>query len=363
VVESAAMPLSLELLERLVEASPDIVIATDRHGTVCYYNDGARQNLGFLREEIIGRDVSNLYPSLDEARRVMAAMRDPTHGVRGRVVNFPTRFISKDNREIAVAISGVIVYADDGREDGTIGFAKDISEILRKDQLATLGEIAVGLSHEINNPLAVIVNQLELVEQYLRAQAAPCDLEIMSARLDSVHREIDRIQLQLERLREMSEHEEYLSTTYLGTARMIDLGVCRFDPERPLAGRSVLVVDDDPGVRESVADILRAESCRVVSVGDGHSAISELERQPFDCVLSDVVMPGMDGYELYQATKRRWPETAVVLMTAFYYDRDHVLKRSRIAGLQGVLFKKPVRPDQLRETLVGLLKPPRPVPS
>jgi PAS domain S-box-containing protein len=357
------MPLSLELLTRLVEASPDIVIATDRMGTVCYYNDGARQNLGFLRDEIIGRDVSHLYPSLDEARRVMAAMRDPTLGERGRVVNFPTQFISKDNRQIAVAISGVIVYDESGQEDGTIGFAKDISEILRKDQLATLGEIAVGLSHEINNPLAVIVNQLDLIERYVRRHADAADLEIQSARLDSVRREIDRIQMQLERLREMSEREEYASKEYLGDARMIDLSPSLGVDEKPLAGRAVLVVDDDPGVRASVADILEAEACRVVSVGDGLSALQALERQTFDFVLSDVVMPGMGGYDLYQATKKRWPATAVVLMTAFYYDRDHILKRSRIAGLQGVLFKKPVRPDRLRETLASLLKPLPPAPS
>src|SRR5262245_35703842 len=87
VLDSEAMPLSLGLLERLVEASPDIVVATDRHGTVCYYNDGARANLGFPREEVIGRVVTNLYPSRQEAQRVMAAMRDPNIDARGRVVN------------------------------------------------------------------------------------------------------------------------------------------------------------------------------------------------------------------------------------------------------------------------------------
>jgi hypothetical protein len=42
-------------------------------------------------------------------------------------------------------------------------------------------------------------------------------------------------------------------------------------------------------------------------------------------------------------------------MTAFYYDKDHVLKRSRLNGLDGVLFKKPLDPARLRDTLLGLL--------
>jgi PAS domain S-box-containing protein len=357
------MPLSLELLERLVEASPDMVVATDRNGTVCYYNDGARANLGFLRDEIIGRDVVNLYPSREEARRVMEAMRDPDLDRRGRVVNFPTRFISKDGGEIPVAISGVIIYDEQGKEDGTIGFAKDISEITRKDQLAVLGEIAVGLSHEINNPLAVIVNHLDLLERFLRQHAAPDDLEVQNERLIAIRSAVDRIEGQLDRLREMSQIEHYASREYLGAARMIDLDVSHGPEEHPLAGRRVLVVDDDAAVRDSVAGMLQAERCEVVSAHDAIAALEELDRQPFDFVLSDVVMPGMDGYELFHETKRRRPETSVVLMTAFYYDRDHVLKRSRIAGLQGVLFKKPVRPERLRATLVSLLKSPPRAPS
>jgi CheY-like chemotaxis protein len=61
-------------------------------------------------------------------------------------------------------------------------------------------------------------------------------------------------------------------------------------------------------------------------------------------VLSDVVMPDMDGYQLYQTVKKQTPDLPVVLMTAFNYDRDHIIKRSCLEGLQGVIFKKPVNP-------------------
>jgi hypothetical protein len=43
-------------------------------------------------------------------------------------------------------------------------------------------------------------------------------------------------------------------------------------------------------------------------------------------------------------------------MTAFYYDKDHILKRSRMEGLEGVLFKKPVDPARLRKTLEGFFE-------
>jgi CheY-like chemotaxis protein len=69
-------------------------------------------------------------------------------------------------------------------------------------------------------------------------------------------------------------------------------------------------------------------------------------------MITDVVMPRMDGYELYLAARERYPDMPVLMMTAFHYDRDHVLKRSRLKGLEGVIFKKPVDPDRLCEAIV-----------
>jgi PAS domain S-box-containing protein len=345
------MPIDRAILERLIEVSPDIVVATAADGTVQYYNDGARENLGYSRLEIIGRYVATLYPSIEEARRVMNAMRSTEHGGPGRVVNFPTTFVAKDGHELDVAISGVILYDEQEVEQGTIGFAKDVSEIKRKDQLAVLGEVAIGLSHEINNPLTVIENQVALLDRHLAAKGELGELE----RLGKIRTEIRRIESNLQRLNEMAKQERYASTEYLGRARMIDLSARDAVPVLALGGRRVLVVDDDTGVRESVSEILRADGALVTPVGNGREAIERLRAEHFDVVLSDVVMPEMDGYELFQAARREAPDTPVVLMTAFYYDQDHVIKRSRMEGLDGVLFKKPVNPERLVKTLAGLV--------
>jgi PAS domain S-box-containing protein len=354
------MPLDKEILERLIEASPDIVVATDADGMVQYYNDGARENLGYSRLEIIGRYVVELYPSLDEARRVMTAMRSPEHGGPGRVVNFPTTFVAKDGHELDVAISGVILYDERDKEQGTIGFAKDVSELKRRDQLAVLGEVAIGLSHEINNPLTVIESQVALLARYLEERGEPGQLD----RLGKVRAEIRRIESHLQRLHDMAEQGGYTSTQYLGRARMIDLSSpAPAQRSQSLRGRKLLVVDDDVAVRESIAEILRAEGGAVAEVGNGKEAIERLRQEPFDLVLSDVVMPEMDGYELFQAARREAPDTPVVLMTAFYYDQDHIIKRSRLEGLDGVLFKKPVNPERLVKTLAELVTRVRPAPS
>ena len=62
--------LDKKYFQRLIESSPDIIIAVDKSGTVNYYNDGARTSLGYSPDEMIGQNVTRVYPSLDEARRM-----------------------------------------------------------------------------------------------------------------------------------------------------------------------------------------------------------------------------------------------------------------------------------------------------
>jgi len=346
------MALSKERLEQLIARSTDIVVATDRKGMVAYYNDGASRSLGYAPDEILGKYAGQLYPDLDEAKRVMAAMRDPAQTGPAIIETFETTFLSKNGERIPVAISGTLLLDEHGEEDGTIGFAKDLREILRKDQLATLGEVAVGLSHEINNPLGVIVNQIELLEREVVALAGERDTSVEFERLDAMRREVGRISEILERLGKMVESEHYETIAYIGPARMIDLSR-RLAPsgDPRLKGVRVLVVDDDRGICRTLQEILEADGCVVETASDGVEALCRIETATFDVVLTHVVMPNMDRHHLYTALRERCPDLPVLMMTAFHYDKDHIIKRSRLEGLEGVIFKKPVDPDRLRQVI------------
>ncbi|HEU4343962.1 MAG TPA: response regulator, partial [Candidatus Binatia bacterium] len=361
-----------------VESCPDIIISVDRRGTITFYNDGARQNLGFTPEEMLGKNVLEIYPSLEEARRVMAAMRADQGEGKGRLSNFETIFKTRKGETIPVAISAAIIYDDSGQEIGSIGFAKDIREIRRRDQLVTLCEIAIGMSHEINNSLEVLVNQLEMLQTYVGRVATDADYLVESERLECVASQIKKIQDITGRIGEMADEGEYGTKEYLAGKMMTDLQVnerqrCleRAKPEGryPLNGLRILVVDDDPGICESLRDLLEEEHCTVETAACGNQAMECLERQEFDLVLSDVVMPDVDGYHLYQTVKHKTPNLPVVLMTAFNYDKDHVIKRSCLEGLQGVIFKKPVNPVLLKKLVLQQCRPeaaaqkPAPRPS
>ena len=348
------MTLSREHFEELTKRSPDIIVGTDRKGRVVYYNDGAHDSLGYESDEVLGEFVGLFYPSVEEAKRVAEAMRGPEHGGTGVCNTLETQFVARSGDLIPVAISGTVLYDEKGEEDGTIGFAKDLREILHKDQLATLGEVAIGLSHEINNPLSVIVNQATLLENDIARLAGESDSSVENERLDAIRREVGRITEVVERLADMVKSDSYETTNYVGPARMVDLRSDdrkRHEPDARLAGLRILVADDDAGISRTLKDLLEVDGCEVEIADNGALALEILERERFDLLLSDVVMPKMDGHELYLRVRSAYPEMPVLMMTAFHYDKDHIIKRSRMEGLEGVIFKKPVDPERLRQVI------------
>ncbi len=349
--------LPLIYFEKLLENSPDIVVAVDRRGTIIFYNDGARNTLGYTPEEVLGAHVARLYPDVAEARKVMTAMRAGHDADAGQVRNCETVFVTKSGERFPVSISGSIIRDEANQEMGSIGFAKDLREIRRHDQLATLTEVAVGLAHEINNPLEVIVNNLQLVEAHVARVSNDEDFIVESERLESIHGAIRRVQGIIAQLNEMAHGTEYLTTEYLGGAQMTDLRrrlhgdatqTC-IDPA--LEGLRILVIDDDLGVCQSLRDLLTAEGCKVVVATGGREGLRRLAEEKVDLVLSDVVMPDLDGYEVFTTVKEQYRDVPVVLMTAFQFDKDHIIKRSKLEGLKDVVYKKPIDPPRLRELI------------
>ncbi|MDG2307419.1 MAG: response regulator [Candidatus Binatia bacterium] len=349
--------------ERLLEDSPDIIVAVDRHGRIAFFNDGAHTALGYKAADVMGRPVEFIYPSTDEARSVMTAMRDPEVDSAGKVQNFQTTFVTSEGEKIAVAISGALIYDSEGNASGSIGFAKDLREIHRQDQLATLEEIAISVAHEINNPLSAILNNLTLLGGEIRQLAGDSDCDVELERIDSIENSVGKIQTIVNQLGAMAGQRRYGTREYLPGTRMADLSwedpgtaegaqapaASNVEQGSQLAGLRILVVDDDLAVCHSVGDLLRAQECDVTTATSGSVARDILLERTFDLVLSDVVMPDVDGYDLFMFIQERYPETPVILMTAFFYDRDHVIKRSKLEGLEGVLFKKPVEPARLIE--------------
>ena len=109
----------------------------------------------------------------------------------------------------------------------------------------------------------------------------------------------------------------------------------------------VLVVDDEPNIRATIADILRKYGANVTIGTSGQDAIDIIARQEFDLIFSDIKMPDKTGYDVFAAAKKKPGRVLpVILMTGFGYDPNHCIVRASQEGLAAVLFK-PFKVDQL----------------
>ena len=123
-----------------------------------------------------------------------------------------------------------------------------------------------------------------------------------------------------------------------------------------LSGRSVLVADDEELMRQTIGDVLGSYGCKVKLARNGLEAIQMLRKEPFDLVLSDIKMPGADGYEVFTAAREVSAGTKVILMTAFGYDPHHSIVRANRQGLAAVLMKPFKVKQLLDECLAALTK-------
>lgn len=91
-----------------------------------------------------------------------------------------------------------------------------------------------------------------------------------------------------------------------------------YDPaDLAVRSSSVLVVDDEAPIRVLLSDLLRARGHKVMTAEDGLAGLRAVESMRFDMVITDLSMPGTDGWTIIDATRRRWPDTKLVILTGY----------------------------------------------
>jgi len=111
---------------------------------------------------------------------------------------------------------------------------------------------------------------------------------------------------------------------------------------------AILVVDDHPIMREVVCQILEDAGHSVQSAGEGREAIRALMTSRFDLLVTDIVMPEMDGIELIGEVRRRHPEMRIIAMSGGserFPLKDGLAIAQRIGA--GATLNKPFSPEQL----------------
>lgn len=122
--------------------------------------------------------------------------------------------------------------------------------------------------------------------------------------------------------------------------------------EAPRSNR-VLVVDDEPAVREALGAALEAEGYEVALARDGQEALRSLKQERFDLVFLDVLLPRIGGASVLKAIKRRDPEAIVVIITG------HPRHNETLAALEfgpAMLLPKPIKLADIKAVLKIVFK-------
>jgi CheY-like chemotaxis protein len=100
---------------------------------------------------------------------------------------------------------------------------------------------------------------------------------------------------------------------------------------------TILVVDDNPSMTKTLADILAVKGFTVHAAFSGAEALEILRTQHIDILLTDVIMPDMNGVALYRQTRKTHPKLVTILMTA--YAADEIIEQGLAEGIKTVLTK------------------------
>jgi DNA-binding response OmpR family regulator len=78
----------------------------------------------------------------------------------------------------------------------------------------------------------------------------------------------------------------------------------------------ILVVDDEPTIRETLAEMLNVEGREIVTAASGEEALALLQKETFDLMLLDLIMPGLDGLQVMEKVHKMAPNTIIIMLTA-----------------------------------------------
>ncbi|MBW2609419.1 MAG: PAS domain S-box protein [Deltaproteobacteria bacterium] len=174
-----------DFLNKIIQSSPNAIIAADMEGKIILFNRGAEEILGYKAKDVIwNMNVTDIYPK-GIAREVMKLMRSTKYGGRGILNSYPMVQVRQDGEVLDGNLSAAIIYDSHGKEIFTVGIFVDLIErlamerklrdtqeqLLQSEKLAAMGRLTSQVAHELNNPLYGIMNTLELLKTEVSPQS------------------------------------------------------------------------------------------------------------------------------------------------------------------------------------------------
>ncbi|WP_240359812.1 GAF domain-containing sensor histidine kinase [Pyxidicoccus trucidator] len=216
-----------DFLERLIDSSVDAIIAADLKGRIILFNKGAEAMCGYTSQEALGGlSVHQLYPP-GVAKRVMAMIRGPEHGGKGRLSLTREELLHRSGERVPVNMTASIVY-EGGREVFSVGIFTDMrarmqlerklsdveTRLEESEKSAVIVALAGTAAHELNQPLTSVMGYAELLKRKLKEE------DFAWKPVDIIYREAERM---AEIVRKIGKITRYETKSYMGAQQILDL--------------------------------------------------------------------------------------------------------------------------------------------
>lgn len=191
--------------QMLIENSIDGIVACDTEGKTVIFNQSMEGMLGWDKNEVIGRKALDDFFAENEAERFHSMLASDEYGGPNRLFLYETFLLSRSNVRIPCQASAVVLSRE-GREVGVVCFFRDLRELrklaqqvedqarlLHQDKMIAMGKLAASVVHEINNPVAGMLNFARLMQRILNREAlTPENTEKFKGYLSLMESELSR---------------------------------------------------------------------------------------------------------------------------------------------------------------------------
>ena len=189
-----------EFISSVVQNSVDAIIFIDNENQVKMWNKGAEMIFGYTADEMLGSRFRRLIPPDIDAEKELGRIEKEVRE-KGFLRNDQVQRVTKSGKRITVNISRTMLHNKEGEPLGSTAIIKDVSEkvemdkhIYNTEKLASIGILAAGVAHEINNPLAVILGFADLLkEKFEEGSAEREDLQLIEGNANHAKKIVENL--------------------------------------------------------------------------------------------------------------------------------------------------------------------------